>query len=141
MEDWQMSASLKVFGAAGAFLVSLGATPADEAVDRTWRMLEDCFDSEQGGPWLRDMTMARFDRDKLKDIARMAFAWHGQTRRILQLSFKGITTGFGLGKLITSIGSGGLSETVNTCVTSITYDLMGGTTQLSTSFGELDFTN
>lgn len=83
----------------------------------------------------------RDDRNKLKDIARLAFAWHGQTRRILQLSFKGITSGFSLGHLITSIGTGGLSETVNTCITSITYDLVSGTTQLSTSFGELDFTS
>jgi hypothetical protein len=83
----------------------------------------------------------RDDREKLKDIARLAYAWHGQTRRIMQLSFKGITSGFSLGYLITSIGSGGLSETVNTCVTSITYDLAAGTTSLSTSFGELDFTS
>ena len=83
----------------------------------------------------------RDDREKLKDIARLAFAWHGQTRRILSLSFKGITSGFSLGHLITTIGTGGLAETVNTCVTSITYDLLGGTTQLSTSFGELDFTS
>ena len=82
----------------------------------------------------------RDDRNKLKDIARLAFSWHGQTRRILSLQFKGITSGFSLGHLITSIGSGGLTETVNTAVTSITYDLAAGTTQLSTSFGELDFT-
>lgn len=86
------------------------------------------------GGYIRD------DRDKLNDIARMAFSWHGQTRKILQLSFKGITSGFSLGHLITSIGTGGLTETVNTCITSIAYDLLAGTTQLSTSFGELDFT-
>lgn len=82
----------------------------------------------------------RDDRKKLKDIARLAYSWHGQERRILQLSFRGITSGFSLGHLITTIGSGGLSETVNTAITSITYDLQGGMTSLSTSFGELDFT-
>lgn len=46
----------------------VGVTPADAAVDAAWKRLEDCFDSEQGGPWLRDMTMARFDRDKLKEF-------------------------------------------------------------------------
>lgn len=46
----------------------VGITKADPAVDAAWRKLEDCFDSEQGGPWLRDMTLSRFDRDKLKDF-------------------------------------------------------------------------
>jgi hypothetical protein len=41
------------------------ATPADEAVSRAWDKLENCFDSDQGGPWLRDMTLSRFDRDTL----------------------------------------------------------------------------
>lgn len=82
----------------------------------------------------------RDDRQKLKDIARLAFSWHGQTRRIMSLSFRGITSGFSLGHLITTIGSGGLTETVNTAITSITYDLQSGQTSVNTSFGELDFT-
>ena len=87
------------------------------------------------GGYLRD------DRKRLQDIARMAFAWYGTTRRILHLSFRGITTGFSVGHLITSIGTGGFSETVNTAITSITYDLQSGTTSLHTQFGELDFTS
>lgn len=82
----------------------------------------------------------RDDRQKLRDIARLAYAWHGQTRRILNLSFRGITSGFSVGHLITSIGTGGFAETINTAITSITYDLQGGSTQLHTQFGELDFT-
>lgn len=31
----------------------------------TWDKLEDCFDSEYGGPWLRDVTMDRFNRQKI----------------------------------------------------------------------------
>lgn len=41
------------------------ATPADEAVSVAWDRLENCFDSDFGGPWLRDMTLSRFDRDTL----------------------------------------------------------------------------
>lgn len=85
------------------------------------------------GGYLRD------DRDKLRDLARMAFAWYGQQRRILHLSFKGITTGFDIGTLITKIGSGANEETINTCITSVVYDLQAGTTQLHTQFGEVDF--
>lgn len=45
-----------------------GATPADPAATIAWAKLEDCFDSEHGGPWLRDMTKANFDRAKLLDF-------------------------------------------------------------------------
>jgi hypothetical protein len=31
-----------------------------------WMRLEDCFDSELGGPWLRDMTLAYFDPTKVE---------------------------------------------------------------------------
>lgn len=33
--------------------------------DEVWMRLEDCFDSELGGPWLRDMTLAYFDPTKV----------------------------------------------------------------------------
>lgn len=45
-----------------------GVTPADPAATIAWAKLEDCFDSEHGGPWLRDMTKANFDRVKLLDF-------------------------------------------------------------------------
>lgn len=37
----------------------------DKTIDRAWMKLEDLFDSELGGPHLRDRTMANFSRDKL----------------------------------------------------------------------------
>jgi hypothetical protein len=43
-----------------------GPSLSDVAVDMAWLKFEDCFDSEDGGVWLRDMTMARFDKDKIK---------------------------------------------------------------------------
>ena len=82
----------------------------------------------------------RDDRHKLLDIARLAYAWHGQWRRTLNLSFRSIVPGFSLGNLITDIGTGVSVTTINTCITSVVYDLQAGTTQLTTQFGELDFT-
>jgi hypothetical protein len=40
-------------------------SPADAAIDQCWMKIEDCFDSEIGGPWLRDMTLAVFDKTKI----------------------------------------------------------------------------
>lgn len=31
----------------------------------TWARLNDCFDADEGGPWLRDETMTRFDETKI----------------------------------------------------------------------------
>lgn len=50
-------------------LGSSSETPADVAIDRTWMKLEDCFDSQLGGPWLRDMTLASFNRDKMAKLS------------------------------------------------------------------------
>jgi len=40
--------------------------PLDNAVDFAWMKLEDLFDSQLGGPYLRDVTKSGFDREKLK---------------------------------------------------------------------------
>lgn len=48
--------------------VRAGASPADGAVRQCWTYLEDCFDSEWGGPWLRDMTLAVFDQTKVRAL-------------------------------------------------------------------------
>lgn len=48
--------------------VRTGASAADGAVRQCWMKLEDCFDSEQGGPWLRDMTLAVFDQTKVRGL-------------------------------------------------------------------------
>jgi len=81
----------------------------------------------------------RDDRERLQDLARLAFSWYGQTRKILNLSFRAVVSGFSIGQLITTIGTGAAEEEINTAITSITYDLHGGATSLSTQFGELDF--
>jgi hypothetical protein len=40
-------------------------TGTDLLVDTVWTLLEDCFDSDEGGPWLRDETMSYFNRAKV----------------------------------------------------------------------------
>lgn len=42
-------------------------------VDRAWMKLEDLFDSDLGGPHLRDRTLAIFDREKMKRLLPDAF--------------------------------------------------------------------
>lgn len=87
-----------------------------------------------------DGGILRDDREKLKDIARLAYEWYGQSRRTLNLSFREIVAGFDVGHLITSIGSGWTTTAINTCITSVSYDLTTGVTSITTQFGELDFT-
>ncbi len=41
-------------------------TQLTEIADEVWMRLEDCFDSEQGGPWLRDMSLAYFEPQKVE---------------------------------------------------------------------------
>lgn len=48
--------------------VRAGSSPADGSVKMCWTFLEDCFDSEWGGPWLRDMTLAVFDQTKVRAL-------------------------------------------------------------------------
>jgi len=33
-----------------------------------WRKIEDVFDSDEGGPWLRDMTLDTFSKDKMPEF-------------------------------------------------------------------------
>lgn len=43
-------------------------TPLETLVDAVWLKIEDCFDSDEGGPWLRDMTLAYFDKRKIPEF-------------------------------------------------------------------------
>jgi len=36
--------------------------------DLVWRKIEDVFDSDEGGPWLRDMTLNYFTKDKMAEF-------------------------------------------------------------------------
>lgn len=41
-------------------------TRRSKIVDDVWLRLEDCFDSDIGGPWLRDMTLSWFEPSKIE---------------------------------------------------------------------------
>jgi hypothetical protein len=43
-------------------------TRNEVVAQHVWNLLEDCFDSEMGGPWLRDMTLSYFDRGKVEQF-------------------------------------------------------------------------
>ena len=45
-----------------------GAALSDPAVDGAWDRLADLFDSEDGGPWLRDQTKGRFDKTRIREF-------------------------------------------------------------------------
>lgn len=42
------------------------STQNSQIADEVWMRLEDCFDSELGGPWLRDMSLAYFEPSKIE---------------------------------------------------------------------------
>jgi hypothetical protein len=43
-------------------------SPEEIVANRVWDKIEDCFDSEIEGPWLRDMTMNFFNKGKMQDF-------------------------------------------------------------------------
>jgi hypothetical protein len=43
-------------------------TPTQQLVDAVWLKLEDCFDSDEGGPWLRDVTKRFFNKRKIASL-------------------------------------------------------------------------
>lgn len=46
---------------------------AEERIEEAvWLRLEDCFDSDEGGPWLRDMTLSYFNQSKLGEFINEA---------------------------------------------------------------------
>lgn len=43
-------------------------SPIEALSDAVWLKIEDCFDSEEGGPWLRDETLRYFNRNKIPEF-------------------------------------------------------------------------
>jgi len=69
---WETRSVIVDYDVADPFEVS-GASKVDPAVDQAWDRLSDCFDSEDGGPWLRDMTLARFDKTRVRQFTSDVF--------------------------------------------------------------------
>lgn len=49
--------------------LAISTTDPDKTIDMAWMFLEDCFDSDLGGPYLRDVTLANFDKKKMALLA------------------------------------------------------------------------
>jgi hypothetical protein len=87
-----------------------------------------------GGGYVRD------DREKLKDIAAAAWRWYGQTRRALTGTVRNLVTTLRIGDLISVIGDPLEPVEVYSVITSMTYDVRGGTITIQTQFASLDLT-
>jgi hypothetical protein len=86
-----------------------GSSVVDPAVDLCWLKLEDCFDSEFGGPWLRDMTMRAFDKTKVRQFAPDVLMQVNQQMPLTTYTIEGFpwagdgTAVFGQGLLVATI--------------------------------------
>ncbi len=80
----------------------------------------------------------RDDRTLLKDIARSAWGWYGQTRKALTVTQRDLVCDLEVGQLITNIGSADNPIAVNSVITRIDFDLIQGTVTVQTQFGQFD---
>jgi len=83
--------------------------------------------------WWRD------DRPVMLDLARFAYEWYSVPRKAFLLEFRQISQILRIGQFITTIGAGATLEQTNCLVTSVTWDLERGRTEVTTDFAELDF--
>lgn len=67
-------------------------TNEDRLADAVWAKLEDCFDSEEGGPWLRDMTLNYFNKDKVPEFIGAGVLLINATPPVTQLVTGDFTT-------------------------------------------------
>ena len=81
----------------------------------------------------------RDDRERLKNIARLAWEYYSQPQQSLNLSFRAVSDVLSVGQLITSIVENDESEDVNSVVTSLDVNLESQSTVIRSAFAELDF--
>lgn len=87
-----------------------GASVMDPAVDIAWLKIEDCFDSEFGGPWLRDMTMRVFDKNKIREFGPTVLLQINQQMPFTDYTIDGFP--WGSGDATALFGQGLLVETI-----------------------------
>jgi hypothetical protein len=100
-------------------------------------LIDGALQRTTSGGFIRD------DRDMLKEIARVAYEWYGETRRALTLVYRQATALCRVGDLITQIGAAETLEAIRTIITEITVDLAEGPGQVDrttvhTQWAELD---
>lgn len=83
----------------------------------------------------------RDDRDKMKNLARLAYAWYRRDRLAFSLVYHQVAQYVFVGDLITQIGDPDNPETVSSVVTRVAIHLDEQTTTIQTDFGQLDVRN
>lgn len=73
----------------------------DLIAENVWLRLEDCFDSTEGGPWLRDVTLSYFNKAKIPQFINDA---------LMDINMQPPMTSFLL-KDFTTVGPGGEDDT------------------------------
>lgn len=81
----------------------------------------------------------RDDRPRMEAIARTAAEWYGRPRQALTFDFRQIRPVVELGQLVINIGENYVLEEVNSVITAITMDFLNVTTEIQTSFADLEF--
>ena len=79
------------------------------------------------------------DRTKLQDIARLAYEWYSTDRVAVQFTYKTTKVALSPGEMIATITSGGTPQNINSVITRVDFDFVGGYCAVSTGYGELDF--
>ena len=83
--------------------------------------------------WLRD------DRPRMKELARLLWAWYGVERKILQFSVEGIVSFPRVGYMVTNIAANNQPvEEINTVVTSVSVDFENDKVTFHTQASELE---
>jgi hypothetical protein len=83
----------------------------------------------------------RDNRDRLRDIARAAKAWYGSVRRAARLTYNDTVPIVNVGQFITDLVIGATTEEINTPVTGVAYDFLGGRCYVETSYADADFSD
>lgn len=110
----------------------------DYLVPKTIVALDNGTAVYSDGGYLRD------DRERVKAVVKATAEWYGRPRRAVSFGYRQPRKLCNIGDLITDLDGLGLSQSINTPVTSITYTLgsgnTGGATKIETGFAEVDFT-
>lgn len=67
-------------------------TQRNKVAEEVWMRIEDCFDSELGGPWLRDQTLAYFDASKVERFIAEGLLFINSWPPLTNLSLADFTT-------------------------------------------------
>lgn len=83
--------------------------------------------------------LLRDDSPRLRQIAAAALAWFGKPRSTLTLTVQDLWAQYRPGSYINQVADGVRTETVNSVVSHVHWDLEAMATTLQTQFAELDF--